>query len=116
MGHTGGAGGLRTPLVTYLRTGNLGLLEPLGDLDNISEGSTQLLPDWCQDIPDGRWGGRPGEPLDDPIALQLAKTVRQHLRRDSLDISLKLGEAALAFPKIPDHICCPSARQQTHAL
>jgi hypothetical protein len=61
-------------------------------------------------------GCRPGEPLDYSIAFQLAKAIRQHLRRNSLDIDLKLGEAALAFTKIPDHICRPCARKQTCAL
>ena len=95
---------------------DLGPLEPLGNIDNIHEGHTELLPDRGKGIPDSRRGCPPGDALDDSFAFQLAEAVGEHLCRDASDIELKLGEAALAFAQVPDHMCRPSARKHTHAL
>ena len=55
-------------------------IEPLGDADDIDEGSAEILPDRRKGLPDCRWRCRPSEPLDYPLAFQLAKTIREHLR------------------------------------
>jgi hypothetical protein len=57
-----------------------------------------------------------GHTLDDPLALQLAKAIREHLGRDSTNVNLKLGKAARAFAQVPDHMCRPGAPKHTHAM
>src|SRR5262249_42957403 len=99
-----------------LRSGSRSPLEPLCDIDDIDECCAELLPYGGKGIPDCWWRGWFCRSFDNPLVFQFAKTIREHLGRDSSDVDLKLCKATLAFTQIPELMLRPGPRKHTHAL